>query len=169
MTALHRLVLFFILFELASSISILKRANEPEERIDCYPDALSPFSNYSKDACLARSCLFEDETPPGLPQCYLSPNYGYVFQQLQATENGIRLHLQRNQAVGSMFPGAIENVILDVQYYTNDIIRFKLYDKDNQRYEVKFRKIIFNMVFDCFLLGADSINTFTWSSIITSI
>ncbi|CAF4361185.1 unnamed protein product, partial [Rotaria sordida] len=53
----------------------------------------------------------------------------------QQTENGIRLQLQRNQAVGSMFPAPIENIVLDVQHYTNDIIRFRLYDEDNQRYE----------------------------------
>jgi hypothetical protein len=119
-------------------MSVHKRSVEPEKRIDCYPDAVSPHSRYSKDACLARNCLFDDSAHSGAIQCYLSPKYGYILKQNpQQTENGIRLRLQRNQAVGSMFPEIIENVILDVQYYTNDILRFKLYDEDNERYEVK--------------------------------
>jgi hypothetical protein len=138
MTEMRYLVLFFLLFELAISMSVHKRSVEPEKRIDCYPDAVSPHSRYSKDACLARNCLFDDSAHSGAIQCYLSPKYGYILKQNpQQTENGIRLRLQRNQAVGSMFPEIIENVILDVQYYTNDILRFKLYDEDNERYEVK--------------------------------
>jgi len=74
----------------------------------------------------------------GAIQCYLSPNYGYKLQgSAEQITNGLRLKLQRNSAVGSMFKQPIDNVLLDVQYYTNDIIRFKLYDADNKRYEVR--------------------------------
>ena len=169
MTDKHLLVLFFLLFELAVGISIHKRSVQPEERIDCFPEAASPFSGYSKDACLARNCLYEEWPSAGVPQCYMSPEYGYILKQdPQETENGIRLRLQRNQAVGSMFPAAIENVILDVQYYTNDILRFKLYDEDNERYEVEFKRITPNDISLC-LSGTYSINSFTRSSIIASI
>ncbi|CAF1368823.1 unnamed protein product, partial [Rotaria sordida] len=107
------------------------------DRIDCYPEAEAKYSNFSKDACLARNCLFDDITDPSVIQCYLRPTYGYLLQQdVQQTATGIRLRLQRNQAIASPFLEPIENVVLDVQYYTNDIIRFKLYDADNPRYEV---------------------------------
>jgi hypothetical protein len=169
MTDVCRLLLFFVLVDLAISSSIHKRSYQSEERIDCYPDASSPFSGYSKEACLARSCLFDDTAPPGVFQCYLSPNYGYILKQSpQQTELGLRLRLQRNQAVGSMFPEPIENVILDVEYYTNEIIRFKLYDEDNQRYQVRLRKMNRNDVLS-FLLGANSINSFTRSGVMASI
>ncbi|CAF3886060.1 unnamed protein product [Rotaria sp. Silwood1] len=107
------------------------------DRIDCYPEAEAKYSNFSKDACLARNCLFDDMADSSVIQCYLRPTYGYLLQQdVQQTATGIRLHLQRNQAIASPFPEPIENILLDVQYYTNDIVRFKLYDADNPRYEV---------------------------------
>jgi len=109
----------------------------PNERIDCYPDSISPFSNYSKESCLARNCLFDDQANRDEIQCYLSPNYGYILQDSPIEiENGLRLKLKRNIEVNSMFEQVIENVFLDVQYYTNEIIRFKFYDADRQRYEV---------------------------------
>jgi hypothetical protein len=111
------------------------------ERIDCYPDAISSFANYSKESCLARNCLFDDGANSGAVQCYLSPNYGYILQgNAEQITNGLRLRLKRNQAVPSMFKQPIENVLLEVQYYTNDILRFKLYDADNQRYEVRRKR-----------------------------
>ncbi|CAF2771503.1 unnamed protein product [Rotaria sp. Silwood2] len=107
------------------------------DRIDCYPEAESKYSNFSKDACLARNCLFDDMANSSVIQCYLRPTYGYLLKQdVQQTPTGIRLRLQRNQAIASPFPEPIENILLDIQYYTNDIVRFKLYDADNPRYEV---------------------------------
>ena len=120
--------------------TLLKRQSSISlnERIDCYPENLSPFSNYSKESCLARNCLYDDEATANTSQCYLSPKYGYILQDRPIEiKNGLRLKLKRNAAVKSMFQQPIENVLLDVQYYTNDIIRFKLYDADQQRYEVR--------------------------------
>ncbi|CAF4266864.1 unnamed protein product [Rotaria sordida] len=114
------------------------------DRIDCYPEAEAKYSNFSKDVCLARNCHFDDMADPSVIQCYLRPTYGYLLQQdVQQTTTGIRLRLQRNQAIASPFPEPIENILLDVQYYTNDIVRFKLYDADNPRYEVRLTKRIF--------------------------
>ncbi|CAF1156940.1 unnamed protein product [Adineta steineri] len=105
-------------------------------RTDCYPDALSKFSNYSKEACRKRHCWFDERANLSGTQCYMNDNYGYLFEGEEKTQNGIQIKLKRTQAHASMFPEPIDNVILDVQYYTDDIIRFKLYDSDNQRYEV---------------------------------
>ncbi|CAF3736759.1 unnamed protein product [Rotaria sordida] len=106
-------------------------------RINCYPEIESPYSNYSKESCLARNCLYDDEADSSVIQCYLSPNYGYILQNsTEQTNNTFKLQLKRNQAIDNMFPEPMENVILEIQYYTNDIIRFKLYDADKKRYEV---------------------------------
>lgn len=132
------LPVFLTLFPLTLCISIHPRSVEPSRRIDCYPDAGTPYGGYSKDACLARNCIYDEWSPPGAVQCYLAPNYGYRLRESpQQTANGLRLRLQRNPAVGSMFANAIENVVLDVQHYTSDILRFKLYDEDHERYEVR--------------------------------
>lgn len=115
------------------------RSNQYAERIDCFPEAESKFSSYSKERCLARGCLFDDASPSGVIQCYMRPNYGYIMKEpAQVTSRGLKFRLGRNQAVGSMFSSPIENVALDVHYYTNDILRFRLYDADNERYEVSY-------------------------------
>jgi hypothetical protein len=139
------IILIIIIATVSARRSVLKRQESIpiNERIDCYPDAISQFVRYSKESCLARNCLFDDGASPGVIQCYLSPNYGYILQDSsEQIQNGLRLKLKRNSAVASMFQQPIENVLLDVQYYTNDIIRFKLYDADKQRYEVRENKII---------------------------
>ncbi|CAF1394494.1 unnamed protein product [Rotaria sordida] len=133
------ITLLIIIANPSAGRSLLKRQQSTQinERIDCYPELTSPFANYSKQSCLARNCLFDDGAGPGVIQCYLSPNYGYILQgSAESITNGLRLKLKRNSAIGSMFQQPIENVLLDVQYYTTDIIRFKLYDADNKRYEV---------------------------------
>jgi len=124
-------------------VSIDKKS--PEEinnsRIDCYPESESIYSNFSKQACLSRNCLFDDNATSDKIQCYFRSNYGYILQgNEQELKNGKRLRLKRNKNVMSPFSESIENVLLDVEYYTNDIIRFKLYDGDNKRYEVRKKK-----------------------------
>lgn len=119
------------------TLVIIRRSSTVTQWINCYPDAESKFSNYSKEACLKRNCLFDETASINDIQYYLNPVYGYIFQQEEPTESGIRIKLRRNQTVNSMFPEPIDNVVLDVQYYTNDILRFKFYDDDNQRYEVR--------------------------------
>ncbi|CAF3879344.1 unnamed protein product [Rotaria magnacalcarata] len=134
---MFRFIASFILVRLAIIVYMNVSLFASAERIDCFPERESTYSSYSKEACLARNCLFDENASPDAIQCFLRPNYGYIVQSdVQQTENGMRLRLQRNQAIASMFPEPINNVILEIQYYTNDIIRFKLYDEDNQRYEV---------------------------------
>ena len=138
--------LFVVTFAFASNVKLTSKRQvfAPTQRIDCYPDSESPYSNYSKTSCLARNCLFDDLANVSTIQCYLPNNYGYVLQSSINRTNGIQFKLKRNGAIGSMFPDPIENVTLEIQYYTNDIIRFKLYDSDQRRYEVGDKEAIEN-------------------------
>ncbi|CAF1070902.1 unnamed protein product, partial [Didymodactylos carnosus] len=128
---------FIVLYYLSSNVH---GQVDPQNRIDCYPEASgTPLSNYSKEACLSRHCLYDENAyGHGIPQCYYAPNYGYILQESQPeqTSNGMRFKLKRNTAVQSPFQEPIENVLLDVEYYTNEILHFKLYDADKARYEV---------------------------------
>lgn len=134
---MNRLVTTLLLVELAIAAHTNDRLYQSVQRIECYPERESSYSNFSKETCLARNCLFDDNAAQNQIPCYMRANYGYILDSVvQQTDTGIQLRLNRNQAVDSMFPEPIENVLLDVQYYTNDIVRFKLYDADNQRYEV---------------------------------
>lgn len=105
-------------------------------RINCYPEAEKDQREYQQK-CLARNCLFDSSATSGMIQCYLPENYGY---QINGTvvdmDNGMRMFLKRNQNVLSPFPKPIEHVSIDIHYYTDDIIRIKLYDSNNERYEV---------------------------------
>lgn len=142
------LVLIVLIITTVSARTLLSKqrqqSTQTDQRIDCYPDTESSYSNYSKQSCLARNCLFDDAAVPGVIQCYLPPNYGYILQDtVEKINNGLRLKLKRNSAVASMFQEPIENVLLEIQYYTNDIIRLKFYDADSERYEVR-SKMIYN-------------------------
>lgn len=124
-------------FYLACFIAI-SLAIENSERIDCFPERESPMSNFSTEACLDRGCIYNETGDANSVKCYFRPNYGYIAQNAaQETDIGFRIQLKRNEAVDSLFPEPIENVVLDVEYYTNDIIRFKFYDADSERYQVK--------------------------------
>ncbi|CAF0767379.1 unnamed protein product [Rotaria sp. Silwood1] len=132
-----RHVRHFVEFILLFGLVVNTSADESSERIECFPERESKYSLYSKEACLNRGCEFDDAAQPDMVQCYLKPNYGYILQGTpQQTSSGFQLRLKRNEAVVSMFPNPINNVVLDVQYYTNDILRFKLYDEEKQRYQV---------------------------------
>lgn len=123
------------------SIVILFKFTNSDQRIDCYPESESSYSNYSKESCLARHCFYDDQPTFSPIQCYLSQNYGYILQEtLSSTGNNLRYRLKRNEKISSPFPEPIDNVILEVQYYTNEIIRVKFTDADQQRYEVGFER-----------------------------
>jgi len=131
-----RLILLNLLYYLIISRVIFSN-DSSLRRINCYPEIESSYSNYSKESCLARNCLYDDNANSSIIQCYLSPNYGYILQNvIKQTKNIFKFKLKRNKKVNSMFIEPIENVIFQIQYYTNDIIRFKFYDADKQRYQV---------------------------------
>ncbi len=132
--------------------------NSISPRINCYPESESSYSNYSKASCLSRHCLYDDQAKLSDIQCYLSPNYGYILQEILKTskKNIFKFRLKRNQAIKSIFPEPIENVLFEIEYYTNDIIRFKFYDADHQRYEVYRYKPRFKLLL-IDILGSNSI------------
>ncbi|CAF4375899.1 unnamed protein product, partial [Rotaria sordida] len=79
-----------------TSLSKRQQSTRIDQRIDCYPEAESRFSGYSKESCLARNCVFDDGAGPGVMQCYLSPNYGYILQgSAEQLNNGLKLRLKR--------------------------------------------------------------------------
>lgn len=46
------------------------RIDDRGERIDCFLERKSPPSDYSKEACLALQCLYDDNAQAGEVQCY---------------------------------------------------------------------------------------------------
>lgn len=115
----------------------------PQDRIDCNPDP--PIS---REQCEKRGCcwnpltrdrsfrnfaLFRDKALPPLdvPYCYFSANYaGYLIVK-NTTD---RIYLKRLDPSG--FVGDIDQVRIDVQELSSEIVRIKFTDLENERFEV---------------------------------
>ncbi|XP_029441992.1 LOW QUALITY PROTEIN: maltase-glucoamylase, intestinal-like, partial [Rhinatrema bivittatum] len=103
------------------------------ERIDCHPD-----ENATKAACEARGCIWQDPISPRAPACYYPKNYGYSVDKIETNPNGLTVNLRN---AGFMTPYAVLsppiNILrLEVIYHKNDMLQFKIYDPNNERYEV---------------------------------
>jgi hypothetical protein len=60
-------VITCVLVGLAVNVYANDQSHQRMERIACHPDQKSPFS---KEDCLAHSCLFDDAALPNEIQCY---------------------------------------------------------------------------------------------------
>ena len=69
------------------------RADNLVERIDCFPERGSPSSGYSKEACLARKCLYDDNAMASEIQCY------------SIRRNAERKPIERSQPMLALLPG----------------------------------------------------------------
>ncbi|XP_035682801.1 sucrase-isomaltase, intestinal-like [Branchiostoma floridae] len=108
------------------------------KRFDCYPEAFnSPLSSAD---CIARGCLWVETHNPREPKCIYGDNYGYtmVTGSREDTSNGFRVKLSRNNGLPPRYGNSpdVQEVTLDVELLSNDMLRFKFYDAGTPRYEV---------------------------------
>jgi hypothetical protein len=98
-----------------------------------------------KNACEQRGCLYDDSKPAdGIPICYLDKSkVGYKrITDVKETDTGFEIGLQlKGSAKNTLkYSEQIENLKLEVTYLTDRILRFKLLDTNNTRFEVPFQK-----------------------------
>nr|XP_033813496.1 sucrase-isomaltase, intestinal isoform X3 [Geotrypetes seraphini] len=107
-------------------------ANEIE-RIDCHPD-----SDVNETSCVSRNCIWQDSISPGAPACYYPSNYssGYSVSPVVETGNGFMVELHNDFASLNNPFTPINDLRLEVIYHKNDMLQFKIYDPNNERYEV---------------------------------
>uniref|UniRef100_A0ABM0M7Q3 Maltase n=1 Tax=Saccoglossus kowalevskii TaxID=10224 RepID=A0ABM0M7Q3_SACKO len=104
------------------------------ERFDCYPE-----DGVTKDSCEERGCIYDDSVGNGdtVPYCYYPPGYG-AYKMSGSVEDmawGYRVTLVRMD-VPSMYGKDEQTVILDLEYQTDNRLRFKYYSQLNPRFEV---------------------------------
>ncbi|XP_061021942.1 maltase-glucoamylase isoform X3 [Dama dama] len=104
-----------------------------EEKIDCYPDE----SGVSAENCIARGCAWEESSSPGVPFCYFV-NDLYSVTDVQYDSHGASAVISlKTSLYASSFPSVPVNPLrLTVTYHKDNMLQFKIYDPNNNRYEV---------------------------------
>jgi alpha-glucosidase (family GH31 glycosyl hydrolase) len=101
------------------------------ERIDCHPDY-----GATVEACVGRGCYWCDETPDdGTPYCFMPPEQGYRLVDIVQTAKGYEVTLTRVNTP-SWYGLDFRNVLLEIEFQTDDRLRIKFSDAENSRYEV---------------------------------
>jgi hypothetical protein len=75
---MRHFVTIFVLVGLAVLVDAGNQLYQHMKRIDCYPNRESPLS---KEDCLARNCLFDDEAPSNVIQCYTVKTQGSALTE----------------------------------------------------------------------------------------
>ncbi|XP_011827421.1 PREDICTED: maltase-glucoamylase, intestinal-like [Mandrillus leucophaeus] len=104
-----------------------------DEKIDCYPDE----NGASAENCTARGCIWEASNSSGVPVCYFV-NDLYSVSNVQYNSHGATADISLKSSVyANAFPSTPVNPLrLDVTYHKNEMLQFKIYDPNNNRYEV---------------------------------
>uniref|UniRef100_A0A2K6KA59 Maltase-glucoamylase n=1 Tax=Rhinopithecus bieti TaxID=61621 RepID=A0A2K6KA59_RHIBE len=104
-----------------------------DEKIDCYPDE----NGASAENCAARGCIWEASNSSGVPFCYFV-NDLYSVNNVQYNSHGATADISLKSSVyANAFPSTPVNPLrLDVTYHKNEMLQFKIYDPNNNRYEV---------------------------------
>lgn len=114
--------LLLILLLLLTSIKVL-----PSDgiKIDCFP-----IANASKEKCEILNCTWHpvDETQKNEPWCFMPQNR--ISYSFESDQNQVLLLEQ-----ASALPDDIKRVSINVEYIGQDIVRIKLFDANNNRFE----------------------------------
>ena len=118
-----------------SSSSPICNGIPDDNKLECTADKPT-----DEQTCVARGCCWAKLNVTGPPSCYFPSNYiGYKVNKIQYDNLGIRITLQRQGASG--FPNDVHNVILKVEFLTDNMLRLKFTDKDSLRYQVPFPRL----------------------------
>ncbi|XP_077637215.1 maltase-glucoamylase [Crocuta crocuta] len=103
------------------------------EKIDCYPDE----TGASAENCIARGCAWEVSSSPGVPFCYFV-NDLYSVGDIQYDSHGATATISlKSSFYASALPSVpVTSLHVQVTYHKNDMLQFKIYDPNNNRYEV---------------------------------
>ena len=104
----------------------------PGERFDCYPEDLP-----TKEKCSIRGCCWIDsiELEVGVPKCYFPSNFpSYKVVQTRENLNGYSYQIYKETK--TFRENEILNLTVDLFYESNERLRVKIVDSNNQRYQV---------------------------------
>lgn len=123
-----------------------KLAPNEKDRINCFLEAESKFENLTKYQCeTVRKCIFLESEYERVPDCFFNRKIlGYKLKELK----GKNKYLLEGDAAHSPYLGFIKNVLLETSYHGNNIVRVKITDNDNERYEVPYPLNLPNQIDD---------------------
>jgi hypothetical protein len=104
----------------------------PGERFDCYPEDLA-----TKEKCLKRGCcwLENDKLSLDAPLCYFPSNFpSYKVIETKNKINGYSYEINKN--IKTFRENEILNLTVDLFYETSERLRIRIFDPNNQRFEV---------------------------------
>ncbi|KAJ8029434.1 Sucrase-isomaltase, intestinal [Holothuria leucospilota] len=107
--------------------------NPENNRFDCGPDR----DGIDQATCESRGCTWSPATTSGPPSCFYPEGYGTYDMNTFFTEPwGYRAELQRRVSTPNHFSEGIDTLWLDVELQTKSRLHFKIYDPNEQRFEV---------------------------------
>uniref|UniRef100_A0AAX7VJB0 alpha-glucosidase n=1 Tax=Astatotilapia calliptera TaxID=8154 RepID=A0AAX7VJB0_ASTCA len=103
-------------------------------RINCHPE-----DNADQAKCEARGCIWDPIAIEGAPNCIYPENYGYNVTSLRESNEGMTIDIIRNtkyRSSGRPQSRDIDTLRVDIKYHSSDMLQFKIYDPNDDRYEV---------------------------------
>uniref|UniRef100_I3JDQ1 alpha-glucosidase n=1 Tax=Oreochromis niloticus TaxID=8128 RepID=I3JDQ1_ORENI len=103
-------------------------------RINCHPE-----DNVDQAKCEARGCIWDPISIEGAPNCIYPEDYGYNVTSLKESNEGMTIDIIRNakyRSSGRPQSRDIDTLRVDIKYHSSDMLQFKIYDPNNNRYEV---------------------------------
>lgn len=113
------------------------------DKFDCFPE-----DGATKESCEARGCCWnasqkKARLPPlSVPYCFYPVNYpSYVFYNVTQTSFGFKALLKKPTHSFSPYRGDVQYLEMDVFFLSFELLRVKIFDPRNERYEVPYPKI----------------------------
>ncbi|PIK61600.1 putative sucrase-isomaltase, intestinal [Apostichopus japonicus] len=103
-------------------------------RFDCGPDR----DGVDKATCERRGCIWSWPIKSGPPACFFPPN-GYITYNMTDISPypwGYRVQLRKRTEMPDFFDGGLETLWIDVELQTKYRLHIKIYDPENNRFEV---------------------------------
>ncbi|XP_043926668.1 maltase-glucoamylase, intestinal-like [Protopterus annectens] len=102
------------------------------EKLDCFPEEGANEAN-----CVKRGCIWLVSKSCKTPACFYPSTYGYSLVEYQMQSTGITATVASStkSRFDPEYP-RITPLAVDVTFLANHMVRFKIYDKNNKRYEV---------------------------------
>ena len=136
----NKMKLLFIIFTVLIQFIYSNKINDPicdvktpGERFDCYPEDLA-----TKERCLKRGCCWlENIVKLGLdaPRCYFPSNFpSYKVIETKTKINGYSYQIIKTTK--TFRENEILNLTVDLIYESNERLRVKITDSNNERYQV---------------------------------
>lgn len=101
---------------------------EDRNRIDCFLEARSQFENLTQYQCeQVRGCVYKYSEYERVPDCYFKREVGYELESTFLSTDNREIHyLKMSDQAMPPFAGAIQNLVLEVEYLENNIIHIKV-------------------------------------------